>query len=289
MAGEFDPYSILRVLEERGVEYVVIGGLAATLRGSPHVTTDVDITPSRSLKNLARLSAALDELGARIRVEGVPDGVPFGHDAESLSRIGILNMTTDHGDLDITLVPAGTAGFEDLARDATAMELRGLKIRVASLIDVIRSKEAAGRPKDALTLPTLRRLAEAPEYVATAELLQTGQVLLSLFTTDRRPILASRTTRTETPLEVQVQVRGPDLGGTWLRARSESDEESRGVIRVRYPEHFEGGPQLPLGPGDYEAEWGQALFDTRRRTPTGTRPLASIGFRITAEGRFVPS
>jgi hypothetical protein len=286
MRREFDPEGILRVLELHAVEYVVIGGLAAALRGSPHVTTDIDITPSRALKNLARLSLALRELDARIRVEGVPDGSPFNHDAHSLAQTQTLNLSTVHGDLDISMVPSGTSGFEDLSRDATTIVLRGLEVRVASLVDVIRSKEAAGRPKDELTLPTLRRLAEAPEYLATAELLQTGQVLLSLWTVDGQPILGRRG-RTTTPIEVQCRVRGPEPQGGWRLTRDEVDEDSRGVIQVRYPEHFEGGLVVPLDPGVYEVEWEQAVFD-RKGSKSGVRPLASTGFTVTPEGRFLP-
>jgi hypothetical protein len=282
----FDPRAILGVLERHGVEYVVIGGLAATLRGSPHVTTDVDITPSRALKNLTRLSAALDELEARIRVEGAPGGMPFNHDAGSLGRMETLNLTTNHGDLDIAFVPAGTSGFEDLARDATTVALEGVQVRVASLVDIIRSKEAASRPKDYLTLPTLRRLAEAPEYLATAELLQSGQVLISLWTVDRTPILRGES-RTEASMEVQCRVRGPQPTGEWRLGSGERDEGSRGVIQVLYPEHFEGASATPLEPGVYEIEWLQAVVDRNGSMSRG-RPLATTGFRVTPEGRFLP-
>jgi hypothetical protein len=68
-------------------------------------------------------------------------------------------MTTESGDLDVTFCPSGTQGFPDLRRDAVEIEAaERLHIRVASLADVIRSKEAADREKDRLALPRLRRL-----------------------------------------------------------------------------------------------------------------------------------
>ena len=161
MPGEFSPQEILRVLQQHGVSFVVIGGIAATLHGSPHATSDIDITPERGRKNLERLSAALDELHARIRVAGEPGGFPFSHNWESLQRMEVLNLTTDAGDLDLSFVPSGTRGYEDLRRDAVRIEVMGVPTSVASLADVIRSKEAAGRAKDQLTLPTLRRMLEA--------------------------------------------------------------------------------------------------------------------------------
>lgn len=157
---EFDPQEIFATLERHGVRFVVIGGVAAILHGAPHVTTDVDIVPEEGRQNLARLSAALKELNARIRVAGEPEGIPFDHSAESLARVRTWNLVTDRGNLDLTFVPSGTRGYDDLVRDAEPMTVRGVDVPVASLADVIRSKEAAGRERDRLVLPTLRRLLE---------------------------------------------------------------------------------------------------------------------------------
>jgi hypothetical protein len=159
----FDPAEILRVLHDHGVEFVVIGGMAAALHGADHITTDIDITPRAARTNLTRLSTALRELDARIRVEGLPDGLVFDHDGESLGRARIWNLTTRSGDLDVSFVPAGTDGFGDLDRHAVTIRLRGVPTRIAALADVVRSKEAADRPKDRLALPTLRRLLAVSE------------------------------------------------------------------------------------------------------------------------------
>ena len=158
MAADFAPERILAVLEKHEIAYVLVGGFAATIHGSPYVTTDVDVTPARDLANVGRLSDALDELAARIRTEGEPHGLDFAHDAESLLRAEMWNLTTKFGDLDIAFSPAGTAGYDDLRRDAIDLEVLGVHVPVASLADVVRSKAAAGRPKDQLVLPTLRRL-----------------------------------------------------------------------------------------------------------------------------------
>jgi hypothetical protein len=155
---EFQPQEILRVLDEHRVRYVLIGGLAAVLHGAAHVTTDVDVVPEDARANLDRLSAALKELHARIRVSGEPDGVPFDHSAESLSRVRVWNLQTSKGDLDITFEPSGTRGYDDLRRDVMKMQVRGIDVPVASLADVVRSKEAAGRARDRAVLPALREL-----------------------------------------------------------------------------------------------------------------------------------
>jgi predicted nucleotidyltransferase len=160
----FEPREIFRVLDQHGVRYVVIGGIAAVLHGATHVTTDVDIVPDDARANLEQLSAALHELDARIRIAGEPDGVPFDQSAESLARVAIWNLRTSKGDLDISFVPSGTRGYQDLERDADLMSVGGTDVSVASLADVIRSKEAAGRERDRAILPALRELLAQARY-----------------------------------------------------------------------------------------------------------------------------
>jgi hypothetical protein len=155
---ELDLPQLLEVLERYKVAYVLIGGLAAVYHGSPFPTEDADITPRTDRANLARLAAALEDLDARIRTESEPDGLPFRFDTDSLAAVQTWNLTTAAGDLDLTFKPAGTDGYSDLRRDAEAAELYGMTVRIASLADVIRSKQAANRPKDHRVLPTLREI-----------------------------------------------------------------------------------------------------------------------------------
>lgn len=146
------------VLGDHEVAYVVIGGLAAVLHGSPTRTGDADICPDRTPENLRPLATALRELKARIRVDAEPQGVEFACDEHFLAAMAMVDLLTPFGALDISFQPAGTAGYQDLVRDATEFEIAGTKVPVASLSDVIRSKEAANRPKDHQTLSTLRAL-----------------------------------------------------------------------------------------------------------------------------------
>jgi len=155
---ELDLARLLDVLHRHKVAYVLIGGLAAVYHGSPFPTEDADITPQTDRVNLERLAAALADLDARIRTESEPAGLPFPCDADSLAARKTVNLTTAAGDLDLTFEPAGTAGYDDLRRDATHTELYGVTVQIASLADVIRSKQAANRPKDQRVLPTLREI-----------------------------------------------------------------------------------------------------------------------------------
>jgi hypothetical protein len=155
---EFRPELLLEVLARHGVRHVLIGGFAGVIHGSPYVTTDVDVVPDTDPTNLERLSAALDDLHARVWTGDEPSGLPFEHDATSLAAGSVWNLVTDHGRLDITFEPSGTAGYDDVARDAVHLVILGTEVDVASLADVIRSKEASGRDKDQLVLPVLRRI-----------------------------------------------------------------------------------------------------------------------------------
>lgn len=99
---------------------------------------------------------ALDaDLGARIRTDAVSGGLAFSHDADSLARSQIWNLTCPFGDFDLSFRPSGTDGFDDLARAARSVRLGDQELPIASLADIIRSKQAAGRPKDILVLPVL--------------------------------------------------------------------------------------------------------------------------------------
>lgn len=164
--ADFDPVAMLRVLVRHDVEFVLVGGIAARLRGAPLLTQDVDVTPSTDRGNLQRVAASLRDLDARLRTATEPDGVPFPLDPGLFESGSVWTLTTALGDLDLVMSPAGTDGYSDLIRDAddlTVAEDPVLVVSVASLADVIRSKEAAGRDKDRAALPLLRRTLEESE------------------------------------------------------------------------------------------------------------------------------
>ncbi len=160
-----NPAPIFEALNRHQVDYVLIGGYAAQQHGAERPTEDVDVTPANDLENLGRLAAALKDMGAGIRVDEIPEGLTFDTSAEALRGVKMLNLRTPHGDFDLTFAPAGVDGYSDLVRSATPRNVDGVTVQLASLADIIRSKDAAGRPKDALALPELRRLAALPTSV----------------------------------------------------------------------------------------------------------------------------
>ncbi|MEX0864476.1 MAG: hypothetical protein WD269_06320 [Acidimicrobiia bacterium] len=152
-----DAAAIISTLLDHGVRFVVVGGFAVELWDvAVRPTIDVDITPEQSKRNLGRLADALNQLDAGLRLGDETVMVPGGLTAANLQEMRMLNLSTSVGPLDLTIFPAGTAGYPDLVRNATEIEFQGVMVPTAALEDVARSKEAAGRPKDLVTLPAIR-------------------------------------------------------------------------------------------------------------------------------------
>jgi hypothetical protein len=155
-ASSFDPLEALRTLLEHRVRFVLIGGYAAAIRGSPMMTGDIDICHARDDANLDRLATALEELDAGLR--GAPPDVPFQLDVRTLKAGDHFTFATRAGPLDCLGTPAGTDGFPDLDRQATDEDLDGITVRVASLDDLIRMKRTAGRAQDRIAIEWLSAL-----------------------------------------------------------------------------------------------------------------------------------
>jgi hypothetical protein len=155
----FDPIGALEVLQRHDVRFVIIGGIAGRLWGSPTMTDDVDICYDRDPANLDRLAAALIDLGARLR--GVDDDVPFLLDALTLAKGQNFTFTTAFGSLDVLGLPAGVKDFNELDVNARVFDLgEGVVVPVCDIDDLIRMKRAAGRPKDRIELEILSAVRE---------------------------------------------------------------------------------------------------------------------------------
>ncbi len=151
--AEFALSRLLRQLVGADVDFVVVGGVAVIVQGSPRFTKDLDICYATDQANLDRLGALLVKLGARLR--GVDEDLPFVPDGETLKRTRMLTLTTHEGDIDLLVDPDGSPGYAALRRKASRIELNGITVAIASIDDLIAMKRAAGRPQDMVDLESL--------------------------------------------------------------------------------------------------------------------------------------
>lgn len=163
----FDPARVFAVLATHGVDYVLVGALAARLQGFPRLTADVDVTPDSSPDNLERLAAALRTLDVRVFTDSVPEGLSFDCSAETLGRAAMWNLITSAGRVDVIFTPAGSEGFDDLRAGAERFVLDGQPLYAASLRDILRLKEAANRPQDRQDAIVIREMLAHDDGKAT--------------------------------------------------------------------------------------------------------------------------
>ena len=164
MPAELRPRALLEHLSRQGVDYVVIGGIAAVLHGSERNTFDLDVCPAQDPANLQALGAALLEIDARLR--GIEDDVPFVPDARTLGGVELLTLDTTLGPLDLIMRPPGSAPYEALRRRAERMDTGGVAVLVASLEDLIGMKTASDRPKDREDVERLEVLSQLRRRLA---------------------------------------------------------------------------------------------------------------------------
>jgi hypothetical protein len=158
--GRFDARELFRAFARYDVDYLTIGGIAIQAHGGQRLTQDLDVAIAASTDNVARLSAALLDLDARIlgpngqRSRSVPS-------APLLASSDQWHLITVHGPLDILTLPAHLGSFEDMRARAHEVPLGDLSIPIAHRDDLLKMKRAAGRPQDLADIQLLESLDEA--------------------------------------------------------------------------------------------------------------------------------
>jgi hypothetical protein len=149
---------LLELLAGEGVEFIVVGGVAATAHGSARLTQDLDVVYRRTAENIARLAEAL--AGHSPYLRGAPAGLPFRWDAETIQKGLNFTLTTDLGAVDLLGEIAGGGGYEALLRHSKRISVFGIECLCLDLDKLIEVKRAAGRPKDLEAIAELEALGE---------------------------------------------------------------------------------------------------------------------------------
>jgi hypothetical protein len=137
--------SIITGLCDSGVDFVVIGGVAARAHGSARITEDLDVCYDPSPDNRRRLASLLQRWHGYPRE--VEEGLPFIMDARTLAISPILTLTTDEGALDLFDSVAGIGNYQDVVKQSVSVEGGGVRFLALGLSGLIDSKRAAGRAR----------------------------------------------------------------------------------------------------------------------------------------------
>lgn len=151
-----DFIGLLRRLSESGVEFVLVGGLAAAAHGCSLVTQDVDVCIRLGPDNLQRLHTALRGLDPVHRMANPP--LPFEHDAPTLASFRNLYLQTKLGQLDCLGEVLGVGDFKAVSAHSEMIDLDGIPCRVISLDALIAAKSAMNRERDILAAAQLRAI-----------------------------------------------------------------------------------------------------------------------------------
>ena len=149
---------LLRLLTDNEVEFIIVGGAAATAHGSARLTFDLDIVYKRSKENIARLVNALRPLDPYLR--GAPPGLPFDWSVETIEKGLNFTLTTSLGALDLLGDIVGGGGYAQLSETTIPVEIGGVQCLCLDLERLIQVKRAAGRPKDLEVVAELEQILE---------------------------------------------------------------------------------------------------------------------------------
>jgi hypothetical protein len=153
-----DFQALIRVLTASKVEFIVVGGAAATAHGSARLTLDLDVVYRRTLENISRLVDALTPLEPYLR--GAPPGLPFDWSEEAIRKGLNFTLITTLGALALLGELTGGGDYEALLADTITLRVGGVECLCLNLPRLIQVKRAAGRPKDLEAIAELEVIEE---------------------------------------------------------------------------------------------------------------------------------
>jgi hypothetical protein len=153
-----DYTALIPLLVNNKIDFIIVGGAAATAHGSARLTVDLDIVYGRDNLNLERIVRALEPIQPYLR--GAPPGLPFEWSVQTLKKGLNFTLITTLGALDLLGEIVGGGGYERLKPETIKIQVAGVECRCLSLEQLIEVKRAAGRPKDLEAIAELQQILE---------------------------------------------------------------------------------------------------------------------------------
>ena len=147
-----DLSALLKGLNEAGVEFIIVGGMAAVVQGAPITTFDLDIVHRQTDENIKKLIKFLKSIDAYLRR---PDDKLIRPDERDFYSEGHVLLTTCIGPLDVLAVIEKNLGFDDLLPNSVKIQFQGHNVYVLNLETIVALKRESKDPKDQYRLPIL--------------------------------------------------------------------------------------------------------------------------------------
>ncbi len=153
-----DFYQLIPVLAKGSVDFIIIGGVAASLHGAARLTKDLDIVYRRTRENVSHLVTAFAPYHPYPR--GAPPGLPFRWDEQTIRNGLNFTLATTLGPIDLLGEITGGGNYDDLLPHTVRLHIFGVECLCLELERLIEVKRAAGRPKDFEAIAELEAILE---------------------------------------------------------------------------------------------------------------------------------
>jgi hypothetical protein len=153
-----DYRQLIRSLVAGRVEFIIVGGAAAIAHGASRLTEDLDIVYRRDQKNIEAIIESLAPLAPYLR--GVPQGLPFKWEAQTIWNGLNFTLTTSLGPLDLFAEITLGGTYDDLLPYTVTLNVFECKCLCLGLERLIEVKRATGRPRDLEVVAELQALLE---------------------------------------------------------------------------------------------------------------------------------
>jgi predicted nucleotidyltransferase len=155
-------FELIKLLTEKEVDFVLVGGLAVALQGYQRVTMDVDVVLAMDADNLERFVSAAKGAGLRptipVPIESLcnPELIEQWHREKGMLAFSLRSPDAKATVLDVLVRPV--VPYADLRRDALIVDMGAARVAVASIPHLIAMKTGTGRGKDMIDIDELQKL-----------------------------------------------------------------------------------------------------------------------------------